>query len=293
MMARYLVEWLPWPLARDLLRLMRVDRPIGTWLLLWPALWALCAAMPVGQIDWRLVAIISVGAFVMRSAGCVINDIADRRFDPYVARTRDRPLAAGRVTLRQAIILLIGLLLLALLLALQLNPLCWQLAIIGGLLAVSYPFTKRFFWAPQFYMGVAFGWGAIIAWAAVTAQLSVIAWLIFAATLTWAAGYDTIYAMMDRRDDRLIGIHSTALLFGRGDRLAVAILYGMTVGLLAVVGWQLQAGWFYFLTLCSCAIHMGWQIYAIRGYQTEVLLRVFLSNRWLGLAMFLGFCWRG
>ncbi|MBF0159701.1 MAG: 4-hydroxybenzoate octaprenyltransferase [Magnetococcales bacterium] len=287
------IDRLPWPLARDLLRLMRVDRPIGTWLLLWPALWSLCAAMPVGQIDGQLLAIFVVGAFIMRSAGCVINDIADRHVDPHVARTCQRPLAAGRVTLRQAVTLLVVLLLVAWLLAWQLNALCWWLAWLGALLALSYPFTKRFFHAPQLYMGAAFGWGAIMAWAAVTGQLSLTAWLIFAATLTWAAGYDTIYAMMDRKDDRRIGIHSTALLFERYDRLAVTLFYGASVMLLMWVGRELQAGWGYHLALLGCAIQMAWQVRTIQGYQQELLLRVFLSNRWIGWVMAAGFCWRG
>ena len=291
MIANLFVTLLPWRKVRDLLRLMRVDRPIGTWLLLWPSLWSLAAASPPGELPWHLVAIFTLGAFITRSAGCVINDIADRHFDPQVARTKDRPLASGKVTLKEALLLLCVLLLLALGLALLLPPLALKMCFIGAFLTISYPFTKRFFHAPQLYMGVAFGWGVVIAWSSISTAITLPAWLIFTATLAWAAGYDTIYAMLDREDDLRIGIRSTAILFGEYDRLAVAILYGIALLLLFLAGTMVAKGWLYHCVLLICLGQMGWQLYAIRGYEQNSVLSTFLSNRWLGMLIFLGFWW--
>ncbi len=291
MIAQVMVERLPWPTARELLRLMRVDRPIGTWLLLWPSLWALSAASPPGEMPWGWCLLFTLGAFVMRSAGCVINDIADRHIDPHVARTRNRPLARGSVTLRAALWLLAGLLLIALGIALLLPPAAFNLALAGAFLALSYPFTKRFFRAPQLYMGAAFGWGVVMGWATVAGTLTPVTGLIFFATLSWAAGYDTIYAMMDREDDRKLGVRSTALLFGRHARLAIAVLFGITLVLLAVAGDQLGLGLPYHAALAFTLGHMVWQLVAIGHERTDVLLNVFLSNRWIGLVLFLGFWW--
>ena len=287
--ANHWIDRLPSPFVREALRLMRVDRPIGTWLLLWPSLWALTAAAGRAMPDWRLLVIFSLGAFVMRSAGCVANDLADRRFDPLVARTRERPLAAGRISVAGALGVLLALLLLALLLALQLNALAIQLSFGGLFLALTYPFTKRFVHIPQFYLGAAFGWGVIIAWAAATGAVAVEAWLLFAATLVWAAGYDTIYGMMDREDDLRIGVKSTAILFGRFDIPAVGILYLATLALLAAVGQRLGLGVAFYAALLLGLGQMAWQLRAIRGYPRERLLRTFLSNQWLGLIVWLGF----
>lgn len=284
-----LVQALPWPLAQDLLRLMRVDRPVGTWLLLWPSLWSLLAAGQ-GGIPWDLLVVFIVGAFVMRSAGCVANDMADRNIDPHVERTRLRPLAAGRVPLWMAGVLLFGLLLLALGLALQLNRRALELCVVGAFLAVSYPFTKRFIQFPQFYMGVAFGWGVVIAWAAVTGSVGLPAWFLFAATLAWAAGYDTIYAMMDREDDRRIGVNSTAILFGRWDRVAVGMLYGLSLLLLVQAGRLLGLGWGYYAALGAVLGQMAWQLWRIRRREQDrpALLAAFLSNTWVGGMVGLG-----
>ena len=275
-------------LLQESLRLMRVDRPVGSWLLLWPSLWSLTAAQN-GRPGWVLLLVFTAGAFIMRSAGCVANDLADRRIDPLVARTRDRPLAAGRISVGWALALLLVLLLAALVLALQLNPLALKLCFGGAFLAVSYPFTKRFIHLPQFYLGAAFGWGVIIAWAAAAGGLTLEAWLLFAATLTWAAGYDTIYAMMDREDDLKIGVKSTAILFGRYDIAAVFALYLVTLLLLAVAGWRLGYSPFFYLFLGVALGHMIWQVRAVRGYQPKTVLRVFLSNQWLGLIVLAGF----
>lgn len=282
-----LVNALPWPLARNLLQLMRVDRPVGTWLLLWPSLWSLLAAGN-GNPSWSLLTIFVVGAFVMRSAGCVANDMADRHIDPHVARTRNRPLAAGRVSPASAAILLIALLAIALGLALQLNRLALELSVVGALLAVTYPFTKRFIRFPQFYLGVAFGWGVVIAWAAATETVGLPAWLLFTATITWAAGYDTIYAMMDREDDLKIGVKSTAILFGSWDVAAVGLLYAVTCLLLLTAGMVCNAGWGFHVGLTLAAGQMAWQIWRIRHREREPLLGVFLSNQWAGALVGLG-----
>jgi 4-hydroxybenzoate polyprenyltransferase len=267
---------------------MRVDRPIGTWLLMWPALWALVAAK-TEFTDWYLLGVFAIGSFIMRSAGCVVNDIADRHFDPHVARTKDRPLAAGRLSLTFALGLLLFLLVVALILALQLNLFALKLCFGGVFLAVTYPFTKRYIDLPQFYMGAAFGWGVIIAWAAVTETVTTEAWLLFAATLTWAAAYDTIYAMMDREDDLKIGIKSTAILFGRFDLVAIGILYLFTLLFLAWAGFRLELRNLFSLSLAMAAVHMGWQIWTIRSYRPETFLPIFLSNKWIGILIFCGF----
>ncbi|MEO5378618.1 MAG: 4-hydroxybenzoate octaprenyltransferase [Magnetococcus sp. DMHC-6] len=290
-MMKQFVDHFPWPLGRELLRLMRVDRPIGTWLLLWPSLWGLTAAS-AGRPDLKLVGIFAFGTFLMRSAGCVANDLADRNFDPLVERTRDRPLAAGRVTPGVARRLLFVLLGLAFLLVLFLQPLVIQLSLVGAFLAVSYPFTKRFIQLPQFYMGAAFGWGAVMAWAAVADGVPWAAWMLFAATLTWAAGYDTIYALMDIEDDLKIGVKSTAILFGRYVLLAVAVLYVATVLILGGVGHALGLNGFFYLFLSIASLHMAWQLFRIRRGGREVLLAVFLSNKWTGLWILFAFALR-
>ena len=273
---------------------MRVDRPIGTWLVLWPSLWALVAASKPYYPDWQLLLIFSLGSFLMRSAGCVANDLADQKIDPLVTRTKARPLAAKRISEGSAKWLLLGLLLAAFLLALQLNIFAIKLSVVGALLAVTYPFSKRFIHIPQFYLGAAFGWGVIIAWGAATEMVTVAAWLFFAATLTWAAAYDTIYAMMDRDDDLRIGVKSTAILFGRWAMHAVALLYLLTVGFLFLAGWYLCLSKPFYLVMLLALVQMGWQIRISRRYQAGdqqlggEYLRAFLSNQWLGLLILLG-----
>ncbi|MGN7612279.1 4-hydroxybenzoate octaprenyltransferase [Magnetococcales bacterium HHB-1] len=285
------VSKLPWPLLKEMLLLMRVDKPIGTWLLLWPALWSI-TIVGEGVPDLKLFLIITVGAFVMRSAGCVANDIADREYDPFVERTKQRPLAAGRISLSWAVVLLIALLLVALFLASLLPALAIKLAVLGGFLAVTYPLTKRYFDFPQFYLGAAFGWGAVISWAAAAQEITGVTWLLFAATLTWTAGYDTIYAIVDRDDDLKIGVRSTAIRFGSQDLGWIMVLYAFSLFFLFLVGVYANQGAFFYLSLMIAQAHMGWQLYSIRNYDKKKLFNAFLSNRWVGLIILLGLALR-
>lgn len=279
------IDHLPSSTVRESLRLMRVDRPIGTWLVLWPALWALCAAAKPGYPTGQLLLIFIVGSFLMRSAGCVINDLADQDFDPHVVRTQARPLAAKRISAGAAKGLLFALLAASLGLALQLNLFALQLSVVGAFLAVTYPFTKRFVHWPQFYLGAAFGWGVIIAWGATTENIPWAAWLLFGATLTWAAAYDTLYAMMDIEDDLRIGVRSTAILFGRWAIPIVALLYVVTLGLLVQAGWQLALASPFYWALLLAGGQMVWQIYMARNRH---YLEAFLSNKWLGGFVLMG-----
>src|ERR1700691_5007141 len=228
----------------DYARLMRLDRPIGIWLLLWPTLWALWISGR-GRPDPRIFTIFVVGTVLMRSAGCAINDYADRSFDPHVARTRERPLAAGRISTLEALVLFAVLSMTALVLALQLNRSTLLLASIGGFLAISYPFVKRFLAVPQMYLGVTFGWGIPMAFMAQYAKLPRVAGLLRGGDVLWFTVYDTIYAMVDREDDLKIGVRSTAILFGDSDRHIIAVLQIMTLVSLYLVGGIIHMGYWY------------------------------------------------
>jgi 4-hydroxybenzoate polyprenyltransferase len=276
------------PITREMALLMRLDRPIGTWLVMGPALWGVVCAQN-GAPNWGLLVIFALGAFVMRSAGCVANDLADRDLDPHVERTRDRPLAARRISVQAALGLLVFLLSVALGLAFMLNALAIQMAIGGAFLALTYPFLKRIVPIPQFYLGMAFGWGVIVAWAAAANAIPLDAWLLFGATVAWTAGYDTIYAMMDRPDDIKVGIQSTARLFGRHDIPAVGTLYAIALLFLFVAGYRMGLPPVFYGILMVVEGHMAWQLYRIRNYQAEALLGTFLSNKWLGLIILIGF----
>ncbi|MBF0613621.1 MAG: 4-hydroxybenzoate octaprenyltransferase [Magnetococcales bacterium] len=278
----------PIPWLRESLLLMRADRPIGTWLLLWPALWGLAAASQ-GRPSWSLLVIFSLGAFVMRSAGCVANDITDRDIDPLVTRTRNRPLAAGRISLGAARRLLFFLLTVALVLGLLLPPMSLALCVAGALLALTYPFAKRFIPVPQLHLGMAFAWGVPIAWVAVTQTLTLETWLLFLAALTWTMGFDTIYALMDRADDLKVGVHSTAIFFGRFDLAAIGLLYLVTVVLLWIIGQRMALNGYYDALVLTALLHGLWQLHRIRHRATEMALRAFLSNKWFGGIVFAGF----
>ena len=268
-------------------RLMRLDKPIGILLLLWPTLWGLWIAA-AGRPNWLILWIFVLGTVLMRSAGCIVNDYADRNFDPHVARTRNRPLAAGEVSAKEALLLAAGLSVLAFLLILPLNKLVWELALVALFLAASYPYTKRFFALPQAYLGIAFGFGIPMSYAAVWETVPKEAWLLLAANIFWAVAYDTEYAMVDREDDLKIGIKTAAITFGRFDIAAVALCYAATLGLLAWVGRMLTLGWPYYLGLGAALLIALYHLRLIRGRKPAACFKAFLHNTWFGAAVFAG-----
>jgi 4-hydroxybenzoate polyprenyltransferase len=269
-------------------RLMRLDKPIGILLLAWPTLWGLWLAGD-GQPDPVILLVFVLGIVLMRSAGCVVNDYADRDFDPHVERTRHRPLAARQVSTREALLLAAGLALLAFLLILPLqNWLLIQLSFAAAFLAASYPFTKRFLAIPQAYLGVAFGFGIPMAFAAQLSAIPSVAWVLLAANVFWAIAYDTEYAMVDRADDLKIGIKTSAITFGRFDVAAVMASYGISLALLAYAGGLLGLGKYYLLGL-ACAAGIALYHYTlIRDRQPALCFRAFLHNNWFGGAVFAG-----
>ncbi len=271
----------------DYCQLMRWDRPIGALLLLWPTLWALWLA-GVGRPSQSVVVIFLLGVWVTRSAGCVVNDLADRDFDPHVERTRGRPLAAGRVSAPEAIVLVLVLALVALLLVLQLNWLSVLLALVGVVLAVTYPFMKRIHYLPQAHLGLAFSWGIPMAYAALTGAVPAVAWLLFAANLVWVLVYDSEYAMADREDDLKIGVKSSAILFGVNDKRIIGALQGVTLLLLVAVGVTAGLDWIYYLGLVGGAWSFLYQQYLIRDRSRSDCFRAFLNNNVFGLLVFCG-----
>jgi 4-hydroxybenzoate polyprenyltransferase len=272
---------------REYARLMRLDRPIGIWLLLWPVLWALWISSG-GHPDERLFVIFVLGTFVMRSAGCVMNDFADREFDPHVRRTADRPLAKQSVSPAEALGLFAVLALIALALVIPLNRPTQVLALIGGILAVTYPFLKRFFSLPQAYLGAAFGWSVPMAFAAQTGAIPPVAWVLFVSVVLWTTAYDTMYAMVDREDDLVIGVRSSAILFGRADRIVIGALQLAALGGLGLVGWISGLGHWYWVGLAVAAALAAHQQVLIRHRQPAECFRAFLNNNLLGLAVFAG-----
>lgn len=287
--SRALRRWLPAVGRRAwaYLRLMRLHRPIGSFLLLWPTLWALWLAAD-GHPTPKLFAIFVIGVFVMRSAGCIINDFADRNFDPHVQRTRARPLATREVSIWEALILFALLCLMALGLVLLLNRLTQELAVIGALLVISYPFMKRYTYLPQPYLGLAFGWGIPMAYAAVTGGVPTVAWLIFIANVIWATVYDTMYAMVDRPDDIRIGIKSTAILFGDLDRTIIGILQVLLLMDLLLVGYQTRMSAVYYLGLAFALLFAFYQQVLIRRRNPQRCFQAFMNNNWFGAAVFAG-----
>ncbi len=269
------------------LRLMRVDRPIGAFLLAWPTLWALWIAGG-GQPKANIVLIFMLGVFVMRAAGCVINDFADRNFDGHVARTIDRPLATGEISPREALFLFISLIGIALLLVIQLNDLSMWLAVIAAGLATLYPFTKRFTHLPQFVLGLAFSMSIPMAFAAHLAQVPTIAWWLFTANMLWVVAYDTIYAMIDKEDDLKIGIKSTAILFGRHVKLIIFLLSLGAVSLLAIIGLHNGFKAYYFGGLGLAFANVLYQQFLLKGDDPAKFFQAFLSNNWFGASIFAG-----
>jgi 4-hydroxybenzoate polyprenyltransferase len=271
----------------DYVLLTRLNRPIGIWLLLWPTLWALWIASR-GQPKPLIFVIFVAGTVLMRSAGCAINDYADRSFDPHVERTKDRPLAAGRLTPLEALVLFAILALAALVLALQLNRLTLLCAVAGAFIAVTYPFVKRFLSVPQMYLGLAFGAGIPMAFAAQLEFVPRIAWLLLLANVLWVTVYDTMYAMVDRDDDIKIGIKSTAILFGDSDRHIIFVLQVMTLATLYLVGKSIKAGAWYNAGLIAGAVFFLYQLWLIRTRDRGGCFRAFLNNNYFGMSVFIG-----
>jgi 4-hydroxybenzoate polyprenyltransferase len=268
--------------------LMRLDRPVGTWLLLWPALWALWIAGD-GRPEPKVLIVFVLGVIVMRAAGCVINDFADRDIDPHVRRTRDRPLAARRVSPQEALVLFALLSATALLLVTRLDLFTIELALIGGALTVAYPFLKRFFPAPQFYLGLSFGgYSVLMAFAAQTGALPRVAWVLYLAAVLWTSAYDTIYAMVDREDDLAIGVRSSAILFADLDRFLIGVLQLLMLAALYLVGRSMHYGAWYEGGMWAAAVLFLWQQWLIRAREPKECLRAFLNNQYVGLAVFVG-----
>ncbi|MBQ4856015.1 4-hydroxybenzoate octaprenyltransferase [Rhodanobacter sp. B2A1Ga4] len=273
--------------ARDYLVLTRMDRPIGALLLLWPTWWALWLA--AGDFPpWKLLLIFTLGVFVMRAAGCAINDFADRKLDPQVERTAGRPIASGRVTPREALAVFAALLAFAFVLVLLTNRLTIQLAFAGAALAAIYPFTKRWTYLPQVVLGAAFGWSIPMAFAAVSGSVPPVGWLLFLGNILWSVIYDTEYAMVDRDDDLKAGAKSTAILFGDADLPILGMLMGTLLLAMLFVGQRAALGWPYWLALLAAAGLFGYQLWLIRERARDACLAAFRHNNWLGLALWIG-----
>lgn len=272
---------------RHYARLMRLDKPIGIWLLLWPMLWALWLAGE-GRPDGGVFAVFVLGVVVMRSAGCVLNDLVDRNIDPYVERTRHRPIASGAVTPIEALTLFIGLSLIAVGLAAMLNRPAQILAVFAALLTLAYPFIKRYVSVPQFFLGAAFGWAVPMAFAAQSGEASQLAWLVFGTALVWAVIYDTFYAMVDREDDLRVGVKSTAILFGDLDLFVIGGLQLLMLAALLFVGNMAELGNWYYLAIAIVAILMGYHQWLARGRNKSGCFAAFLHNHYIGMVVFIG-----
>ncbi|EMM6763820.1 4-hydroxybenzoate octaprenyltransferase [Pluralibacter gergoviae] len=268
-------------------RLMRTDKPIGALLLLWPTLWALWVATPGVPPLWIL-AVFVAGVWLMRAAGCVVNDYADRKFDGHVKRTARRPLPSGDVSEKEARILFAVLVLLSFLLVLTLNTMTIVLSVGGLALAWVYPFMKRYTHLPQVVLGAAFGWAIPMAYAAVSETLPLSCWLMFLANICWSVVYDTQYAMVDRDDDLKIGVKSTAILFGKNDRLIIGILQVVVMALMATVGWLSGLGWVYYASILVAGGFFVYQQGLIKDRERDACFKAFLNNNYVGLALFVG-----
>ncbi|MBI3898799.1 MAG: 4-hydroxybenzoate octaprenyltransferase [Gammaproteobacteria bacterium] len=272
---------------KDYAQLMRLHRPIGIFLLLWAMLWGLWFAAQ-GRPDGQVLFVFVVGVVLMRSAGCVINDYADREFDPHVERTRDRPIAAGRVRPREALALFVVLCLIAFASVLTLNRLTILLSVAGAFLAATYPFLKRYTHLPQFYLGAAFGWSIPMAFAAQTGSVPTLAWVLFAANVCWSVAYDTAYAIVDREDDLRVGVKSTAILFGRYDRALIGVFHVGTLMLLALAGVMSERGLLYYAGLAVAAGLAVYEQALLRSGTRDNCFKAFLNNHWFGAAVFIG-----
>ena len=267
--------------------LMRFDRPIGIYLLLWPAMWALWIAAEGNPSTW-LTFVFLGGVVLMRAAGCIINDIADRKIDNQVKRTQFRPLTTGVITVKSAAILFVLLCLMALFLVLTTNVLTILLSFAAVVLAILYPFMKRYTYMPQVFLGLAFGWAIPMAFAAQTNDVPLVAWLILTATVLWATAYDTMYAMVDREDDIRIGVKSTAILFGDADRVIIGMIQLMFFFTMWIVGNKLELGWPYLLGLFVAILFSVYQQYLIKDREPDDCMRAFQNNHLVGMAIFAG-----
>lgn len=268
-------------------QLMRLDRPIGILLLLWPTVMALWIAAE-GVPDLVVLTVFILGVVIMRSAGCVINDYADRNIDGFVLRTMHRPLATGSIKAKEALILFAGLGVIAFLLVLLLNTLTIYLSIVGLLLAVIYPFMKRYTYLPQIFLGMAFGWAIPMAFAAQLGSVPAVAWLLFLANIIWATIYDTFYAMVDRDDDLLAGVKSTAILFGDDDRVIIGILQALFIAIMVLIAGQLELGFSFYVAIVIASALFVYQQKIVVNRDRAQCLHAFLNNNWVGAALFLG-----
>jgi len=273
--------------TRGLLELMRFHKPIGTWLLAAPTAWALILAAG-GWPGWHLTIIFFLGTFVMRSAGCVANDLADRNLDGFVERTKARPLVTGTVSVPEALILLLVLMAIALALVSQTNTLTVMLSLVGAGLAMAYPYMKRLTYLPQFVLGAAFSWSIPMAFAAVTGSLNPSLWWLFAANLLWTVVYDTQYAMVDREDDLAVGIKSTAILFGQLDRRIIAVMQLLAVACFLQTGIEFQLRTPYYLSIAGVSCLFGWHQWLIRHREESQCFRAFNQSKWIGLIVLMG-----
>ncbi len=265
----------------------RIDKPIGIYLLLWPTLWGLWIAAE-GFPGWHLFIVFCLGTVLTRSAGCVINDIVDRNYDQKVKRTRDRPLAQGKLSVPEAIVFTSVISFLAFTLVLTTNLLTLGLALLAAVIATAYPFMKRFTYLPQVVLGIAFSFGIPMAFAATQNQVPPLAWLLLVANVVWTVAYDTEYAMVDRDDDRKIGLKSTAILFGDMDRVMIGVLQILFVATMLIVVRHIELGWPYFLGLSIASGLFFYQQVLIRNRQRSACFTAFLNNHWVGLAIFMG-----
>jgi 4-hydroxybenzoate polyprenyltransferase len=272
---------------RDLIEVARLHRPIGIWLLLWPVLWAIWIA-GASHPTPKVLVIFVLGTVAMRSAGCVINDLADRDFDPFVKRTRDRPIASRRLAPLEAVVWFLVLIAAALALVMQLDVKTIRMSVIGAVLAVSYPFFKRFFPLPQFYLGVAFSWGVPMVFIAEMGAIPRVAWIIFFAGIIWAAIYDTMYAMVDRDDDLRIGVKSSAIAFGDMDRVIIGMLQLLMLFTLYLAGRSMEFGYWYHVGLVAAGVFFAYQQWLIRERRPVSCFSAFLNNHYVGLSIFIG-----
>ena len=272
---------------KQYLLLIRLNRPIGIFLLLWPTLWGLWIASE-GFPNTKILVVFLFGVFLMRSAGCILNDIIDKDFDKFVARTQNRPLASDKLSSIEAFIVAISLIFIAFLLVLTTNTLTVQLSFVAIILAGTYPFLKRYTYLPQFFLGLTFGWSIPMAFAATTNSIPKIAWLLLIANILWAVVYDTIYAMIDREDDLKIGIKSTAILFDDADRFIIGLIQSLVLIALIVIGQQASLNTIYYFSLIIGGCLFLYQLYLIRNRDPKKCMQAFLNNNWFGLVVFIG-----